>query len=137
MHVNGRSTWAASRMEDLSAVPDVTMQASRILYMADFEQSTDRSGWTPSSNLVSDSTKAHSGAFSAHLSAANTSGSSSISRSFIGVPGSTYHVTGWVKTIASGSASAASGGVNIWLRSTASTTSPTLSLKLGSPMRTN
>ena len=105
----GNTGWADVRVEDITPVPDVTLQATRTVYMADFEQSTDRSAWiltSPSggvTELLGDGTRSHGGAYSVHISSPNTSASGSATRAVTLTPGFSYHVSAWVKTVASGS----------------------------------
>jgi RHS repeat-associated protein len=115
MNFNGSTTWADVRVEDITPVPDVTLQGPRTVYMADFEQSTDRSAWTltaPSggvAQVLSDGSRSHGGGYNVHLSSPTTTASGSATRAVTLTPGYAYRVSAWVKTIASGSNSETSG----------------------------
>ena len=117
MDMNGSSYWGDVRVEDLTPVPQVTLQPGR-LYLGDFEQSTERptSVWAltaPTSGVaefLNDSTQARSGAWVIHMSSPNnTSTNGAAVRTLSVTPGSSYHLAAWVRTVASGSVSAGSG----------------------------
>ena len=113
MNVKGTTTWADVRIEDITPVPDVTLQGSRVIYMADFEQSTDRSAWTsplPSgAEWLNDAARSHSGGYVLHISSSNNTSTIAVGRPVTVTPGSNYHISVWVKTVASGSYSETSG----------------------------
>jgi RHS repeat-associated protein len=121
MNMQGSSSWADVRTEDITPAPDATLQASRTLYFADFEQSTDRSAWGTSISggavpeLLNDSSRARDGAWVAHVYTPSTTAVGGVFRTFVGTPGSAYHITVWVRTVASGSQSATSGTAQVQL----------------------
>ncbi len=119
----GSTIWADLRVEDLTPAPAVTLQHPTSLYTADFEQALSKTNWqfwanTPlaTSAFVTNPALAHSGSGALRLS--NNGASTGWARWlqwFTAQAGAKYRATAWLRTVASGSVSGASGGALIWV----------------------
>jgi RHS repeat-associated protein len=106
-NLQGTTTWADLRIDDLTPAPDVTLQHPLAAYATSFE--TDSSSWTlGTATAVKDSTLARTGQYSIKDTLAANNTTNLVQRAWT-LPAATYRVTAWVKTILSGSNGGAGG----------------------------
>jgi RHS repeat-associated protein len=123
----GTTSWSGLTLNDITPVPDSTVQGSTTVYGTDFEQPTDRASWSTTVGLTGgmlhDQTNAHGGQWSAHQSLAASTGDSHFYRSGSVLAYADYQLSAWVRTVTSGS-HGGTGGASLIVTPTESNNTP-------------